>query len=140
MAPLFLILHAVFVLVTALLGQYLFSIVFALLGAYFFIAFHPSFFRIPSIVMADQSARIRTGTKHLVPRLVDILKRYSLSVTFACFYAGVFGITFSLGWFSYDVAAFAVSATLFSLSWYFRHDSVPIIEEFFRTNTLLFSA
>lgn len=139
MAPLFLVLHAVFVLVTALVGEYVFAAVFALLGVYFFVAFHPSFFRLPSAVIATQSERLRTGTRHIVPHLVGWLRQYSLSVTFVFFYAGTFGVTYSLGWFSYDVAAMAVSVALFSLSWYLRRRSAPVVEEFFRTNTLLFS-
>lgn len=139
MAPLFLVIHAVFVLVTAVIGQYAFSVGFVLLGIYFFVAFHPSFFRLPSVVLARESERLRTGTRHLVPHLVEWLRQYSLSVTFVFFYAGIFGVTSSLGWFSYDVAAMAVSVALFSLSWYMRERSAPIVEEFFRTNTILFS-
>ncbi len=74
----------------------------------------------------------------MIPVFVEFLQEYSLSVTFALFYAGAFGITYSLGLFSYDTTAFVIAAILFGLSWYFRHDSVPVVEEFFRTNTILF--
>ncbi len=47
MAPIFLLLHAVFVFSTAMIGEYWFSVAFLVLGVYFFIAFHPSFFRLP---------------------------------------------------------------------------------------------